>query len=396
MTVGTKESTLTDALYTVAINGSYNASRALSKWLHRGVRLTTEGFQTLPISEAYSVIGEPDSPVAAIHLPLAGDLDGDMLLSFPEQVALQLVDIIMQQPEGTSTEFEELEQSCLQETGNIVCSAYANSLSKWLKLRIEPSVPLFGHDMASSIIDPLLVSSAAHHDEVLVSLTDFLLDKQKLQWSMLLLPSAKSLTRMQERCAGDSVRQHALHAIAVNGAFNASRAMSKWLKRGVKISTNGFARVPLRELAEQFDEDTPIVALHLPLGEQLRGHALLAIPESHALKLADILMGQPIGTTEHIDDLVRSALEETGNIISSSFVNSWSTWLDMHIEPGSPQFVVDLPRAVVEAVVTEQALVDDEVFLARTDFIVDEQWLEWTFMLFPAPSAMRLIESSCE
>ena len=92
----------------------------------------------------------------------------------------------------------------------------------------------------------------------------------------------------------------------------------------------------------------------------------------------------------------QSCLEETGNIIFSSFVNSWSTWLDIHIEPASPQYVFDLPEAVMASVIPEQALVSDEVFLAKTLFLLDDQWLEWVFFLLPAPSAMRLIESSCQ
>ena len=371
------------------------ASRALSKWLRRGVRLTSDGFKCVPISEASSVIGVSDDVIAAIHLPMKGDVTGHMLLTFPEKVALSLVDMVMQVPEGTSSALGELEQSCLQETGNIVCSAYANSLSKWLKLRIEPDVPMFALDMASSIIDPLLMDLAAYHDEFFMTMTDFLIEKQHLEWGMLLIPSHESLQAMESRCQLEAVREQALHTIAINGAFNASRAVSKWLKRGVKISTDGFTRVPLGEVANRFDELTLIVGLHMPLGKQLYGHALLAIPLDHALRLVDLLLDQPPGTTTELGEMERSALEETGNIIAGSFMNSWSTWLDMPIEPGVPQLVVDYPSAVLDVVLAEQAAVSDDVFMAQTDFVVDGQWLEWMFLLLPAPSGMRLIETSC-
>lgn len=390
------EGVLTDALRTVAVNGSYNASRALSKWLRRGVRLTSDGFKSVSVADAASGIGEPDAVIAAVHLPLAGELAGHMLLTFPEHVALRIVDFVMQAPEGTTTEFDELAESCLQETGNIVASAYANSLSKWLKLAIEPSVPTFAHDMVSAIVDPMLVETAAHHDEVFIATTDFMIDEQHLEWGLMLLPSRASLRAMEGQCHTDAVRQNALQTIAVNGAFNASRAMSKWLKRGVKISTQGFGKVPLTKVADQFDESTPIAALHLPLTGQLHGHALLAIPERHALRLVDLLLDRPLGTTTHLAELEQSCLGETGNIIASSFLNSWSTWLDMHIEPGAPKFVLDLPLAVLDTVLAEQAAMSDDVFMARTDFMVDDQWLEWVFLLLPAPSAMRLIEASCE
>ena len=93
--------------------------------------------------------------------------------------------------------------------------------------------------------------------------------------------------------------------------------------------------------------------------------------------------------------MAQSCLEETGNIISGAFVNAWSTWLGVQVEPAVPQFVMDFPDAFVQSVLAEQVLVSDDVFMARTDFILDELALEWTFMLLPAPSAMRLIEASC-
>ena len=59
-----------DALRTVAVNSSYNASRALSKWFRRGVRLRADGFESIPISELAHVAGPPEEPVAAAHMML--------------------------------------------------------------------------------------------------------------------------------------------------------------------------------------------------------------------------------------------------------------------------------------------------------------------------------------
>lgn len=394
MTTQTVNTSLTNAMQTVAINGAYNASRALSKWLRRGVRLTCDGFQSIPVSEACNVVGEPDEAIAAIHMPLTGDVGGHLLLTFPESVALTLVDIMMEQPEGTSTSFGELEQSCLQETGNIVGSAYANSLSKWLKLRIEPSVPTFVHDMASAVLDPLLVEAAAHGDEILLATTDFVLDGCQMQWGLLLVPDEDSMRSMESRCELENVRQNALQTIAINGAFNASRAMSKWLKRGVKIATDGFQTVDLHALDTVFD-DQPMVALHMPLSNNLHGHMLLMLSKPDALTLASLLVGTPTRDDQELTELEISSLEETGNIITSSFVNSWSTWLDFELEPGPPEFTIDMPAAILDSIVAEQAQVGDEVFLSKTSFAVDENMIELTLILMPNPSAMRLIEAAC-
>ncbi len=395
MTANTMTMDLSHAMRTVAVNGAYNASRALSKWLRRGVRLNCDGFSQVPIADVASTVCPGDDLVAAVHLPLAGDVEGNLLLVFPQDVGLRLADMMLQMPLGTSQEFGELEESGLCETGNIVGSAYSNSLAKWLKLHIKPEVPSFGCDLSCAILDPLLMEQALHHDEILICKTEFLLDGEKMEWSLLLLPSHSALEKMQQQCKMENMRHEALQTIAINGAFNASRAMSKWLRRGVKIATDGFVQVPLDAVASQWDQERPIVALLSDLSHQMHGNALLAMNEENAAKLVDLLMEQPLGTTGSLGELERSCLEETGNIISGSFVNSWATWLDVMIEPSVPHFVCDLPAAVIESVLTDQALVGDEVFMARTDFLVGEHSLEWLFLLLPAPSSIRLIEMSC-
>lgn len=385
---------LAEALRTVAVNSAYTASRALSKWFKHGVRLTCDGFQSSPIGVVADAVGSPDDPVVGVHMKLEGDVSGDVLLVFPEKTALRLVDIMLDVPEGTTKVFGELEKSCLQETGNIVGSAFTNSLSSWLKLQTIPASPTVVHDLACAVVQPVLIDQAGLGDEALVAKTEFELDKEHMDWVLLLLPSAESLAKMRDHCLNDGIRQNALHTIAINGAFDASRAMSKWLHKGVRLSTDGFAKTPLRELGKNREDSEPVVALHMQLADQLHGHMLLVLPLNSAKALADILMGQPIGTTKELDEMARSCLQETGNIISTSFVNSWSKWLELTTEPQPPQLRVDLFEAILQSMLVEQALVSDEVFMAKTTFSMDGQWLDWDLYLLPTPSSLRLIETS--
>jgi len=396
MPVEVLENALENALRTVAVNGSYHASRSLSKWFHRGVRLTSDGFQAVPVVEATSVLGLSDDVIAAIHLPLTGDLTGHMLLMFPDDVGVQLADMMMQNEPGTTTTITDLEQSCLEETGNIVCSAYANSLAKWLQLSIEPGAPLFAYDMGSAIIESVVGQIVVNSDEVLVASTDFMIDGKSMQWPMLFILSTESWEKVQTQCKIEQVREQALRTIAVNVAFSASRSMSKWVKKGVKISTEGFVKVPLTELENELPSDEPVAAMHMPLGSNVHGHVLLVLGETHARKLCGLLMGDPDNPPLQLEELEISALQETANIISSSFVNSWSTWLEMQFETGPPIYVFDHSSAVIESVIADQVVISDSVFLARTDFMLDDTWLEMTLILLPSPTAMRLIETACK
>ena len=172
--------------------------------------------------------------------------------------------------------------------------------------------------------------------------------------------------------------------------------MSKWMRRGVRLTAEGFSRKALCEVTSTSGAEEPVVALHMQLANQLHGHTLLVLPMKTARELVDLLLHQPTGTTHDLDDIAISCLKETGNIISSAFVNSWSKWLELHSAPGPPEIRIDLLSAILQSILVEQAPAGDEVLMARASFGLDDRWLDWEFYLLPSPSSMKLIETSME
>jgi len=385
------------ALRTIAVNGAYEASRSLSKWFKRGIRVTTDGFTQISITEMADIAGQPDEPIIAAYMPLTGDLDGHLLMTFPQDTTFRLIDLLLEQPEGTTTTIGELEMSCIQETANIVAATFMNSFSGGLKIRAEPGAPVCTQDMASAVIQSMLTEQAMVSDEVLLTKSDFLLDDLWIDIGLFLIPTPESYRVIAENCDSFFERDHALKTIAVNGAFKASRALSKWFRRGVRITTEGFEKTPISQISESLMEtaEQEVVALHMRLEGELRGHVLLCFPLDTAMTLVDVLMGQPPGTTTELGEMEQSCLQETANILSSSFVNSIAGWLGISAIPGAPQFAMDMACAVLEPVLIEQAMVSDEILSARTVFIMDGAWVDWTFFILPTPETMRLIEAHC-
>lgn len=381
---------MSDALRAVAVNSAYNSSRALSKWLKRGVRLRSDGFVKASIMELGELIGAADSAVAAVHMPLGGDVQGDVLLAFPEEVGMKLVDMMLDQAEGTTSSFGEMEQSCLQETGNIVGTSFANSLAQWLGISVAPLAPCFAHDLACAVVQPLVVSGAVSGDDCWLTKTEFELDGNRQEWALILLLSPESLSLVQRQCNTENVRQNAMHAIAVNAAFNASRAISKWLKRGVRLTTEGFTRMSLQDVSKGSNE--PSVALHMELTQQLHGHLLLVFGMETARKMASLLLQTELG--DGLDEMSQSALCETANIIGTSFTNSIAKWLELQTAPSPPELRIDLADALFEGLIVEQAALSDTVLMAKSVFSIDGQWLEADLYLLPTPASFRLLEAT--
>ena len=143
--------------------GSGDASEALSRWLGRSVKVSVSEVDQVDLEEASEVLGPSDALVAACPMELTGVLTGQVILVFEDRSGLATVDLILNQPVGTTTSWGELEQSAAKETANIVGCAYLNSLAAHLPAlasdpgsseaaSLLPGPPGFRHEFAASLL----------------------------------------------------------------------------------------------------------------------------------------------------------------------------------------------------------------------------------------------------
>lgn len=188
----------------------------------------------------------------------------------------------------------------------------------------------------------------------------------------------------------------ALHGVAAEGARHATKALAKWLGRNVQISTEGFQQVPLSDLSEMVgQQDEPIAAVQMSIAGDLSGHVLLCLPLKAAQYVVSTLLGTPQELDLYSDELARSCIQETGNLVGSAYIGSIATWLDLVAKPLAPQVAVDLPSALIEPLLVEQAMLSDLALLAKTDFRLEDVSVDWVFYMLPSPESMKLIEAKC-
>lgn len=182
---------------TIALNGAENVSQALSRWFGRSVQITTGGFKVVPLEDLAELMCGPEEVIVAVHTLIAGSLGGHVLLAFPEEVAYGIADILMQQPVGTTATLGEMEQSAIEETGNIVSSAFVNSLANSLGVRAMPTAPTLLQDMAGALIEPLVLEQAATSNQALMISASFKINDTELDWWLFVLPDPKTLKVME-------------------------------------------------------------------------------------------------------------------------------------------------------------------------------------------------------
>jgi chemotaxis protein CheC len=198
--------------------GAEGASQALSKWLAQEVHLAISEVELVELEQASDLLGPAESLVAACSMGLTGRLTGLILLVFDDPSGLALVDLLLQQPVGTTTDWDELAQSAVKETTNIVGCAYVNALAAHLPAtggkaaaapdeaamrrggELVPSPPSFVQDFVGSLLEFALMEQALEFDQVLLIQSEFRAsrDGPNLNWTLLFIPSRESLRALAQ------------------------------------------------------------------------------------------------------------------------------------------------------------------------------------------------------
>lgn len=123
---------------------------------------------------------------------------------------------------------------------------------------------------------------------------------------------------------------------------------------------------------------TTVVAVYVGISGPLVGHALLLLSPEDAGRLAGLLLsdldGGPraIGSDVHVfetDPLVRSALEETGNVVIANFLTGFAPPdLGDTIHPTVPQTAVDMAGAILDGILVVLTQRAETFLVARTAF----------------------------
>jgi chemotaxis protein CheC len=119
--------------------GAAHAATALSQMTGGTIMIAVPRLHVAPLAEVAPELAPGEQPVAAVMMDMLGDLTGRTLLVFPKPTVLRLAELMLRRPMGSSVALGELEQSAVQEIGNILSGAYLNALSDFMGMVLLPS-----------------------------------------------------------------------------------------------------------------------------------------------------------------------------------------------------------------------------------------------------------------
>src|SRR3954466_5810749 len=182
-----------DALRELANIGSGTASTALSAMLGRSLDISVPNAYVLPMADAVTAIGEPESEVTGVVLGVVGDMGASVLLLFTPNDAKLMCGFLGVEA-GT-----ELGGSALQEIGNIVGTSYINALAGMTGMALEPTPPATATDMLGAMVQSVLAERAGASDVALLLDSELRVEGEDCAVSFLLVPEQGGVEQLLAR-----------------------------------------------------------------------------------------------------------------------------------------------------------------------------------------------------
>lgn len=193
----------------------------------------------------------------------------------------------------------------------------------------------------------------------------------------------------------------ALREIFNIGAGSAATSLSQMLGgERVSVEVPNIQIIPTSGVPMALGGGKRIVcAVGFTISGGLDARLLLILEQSSARRLAAVLLGRPLPadgehSTAGLDDAERSALDETGNILASSFVGGLGKLTNRRIMPSVPSSGFDDVAIVVDAILANLGSSSLESIVCRTDFTTRGTRIQGHLLLLPDRQSLSAILSA--
>lgn len=166
------------------------------------------------------------------------------------------------------------------------------------------------------------------------------------------------------------------------GAGNATSALAQMLQCKVDMLVPQVRLLEFQDVATIMGGEEQIMAgIYLSVAGDITGSIMFLLEKDSARGLVTKLTGIE-AEGEEFTELELSALQEVGNIITSSYLNSLSSLTKLTLSPSIPALAIDMAGAILSVPAIEFGIMGDKILLIQTQFF-DERYLDGYFILAP-------------
>ena len=186
----------------------------------------------------------------------------------------------------------------------------------------------------------------------------------------------------------------ALREVANIGAGHAATALSTMTGGTIMISVPTINIARLEEVPPQISgPEEPVAAVLMNMLGDLTGRTLLVFPKPTAMRLSELMLRRPEGSSKDLGELEQSAIKEAGNILSGAYMNALSDFMGLMLLPSPPSLAVDMSTAVLTTAYLQFGSDKDYVFCVESEFYMKdiEEHLRGFFLLLPDVASLQAI-----
>ncbi len=177
----------------------------------------------------------------------------------------------------------------------------------------------------------------------------------------------------------------------------ASVAMRRWTHGQISLDLNGVQELPLEEVSTAVSlGDELLTMVVLTFQGEVGGDMILTFDENNGRQLAAALLHRPVSESPEWTALERSALCETGNILSCAYLNALTRFIGVELVPSPPYFVQDYGASVLEQALMVQAAQADRILICSTTFHREGEALNWNVFFVPNVAMRAAIAAAVE
>lgn len=176
------------AVQLIAEQSIDKASQSLSKMLKAGASIELKRVVMVDVADISADLTRETEEVIGSFVDLIGDAPFKFLFYVDTQGAFTLTDLLMRRTAGTTKDFDIYVSSTIQEIGNILASAVANTFSNNFQMSLKPSPPLVFNDFAATLFQELIFDAATEENKILVMESRFEVIKMNLPCRIFVIP----------------------------------------------------------------------------------------------------------------------------------------------------------------------------------------------------------------
>lgn len=185
-----------DVLKEMGTIGAGRAATALSDLIAKKVEITVPEVNLIPIENISNLLEERDRLFFVIDMEINGDVEGRIFLLFSPDDARILGSSLLGKPKESLDLRDDMLQSSLKESANILSGSYTAALSDMTQLNILISSPTLAIDMVGAILDFIFIQIAQYSEDALIIKTHLKVSEANLEGLFLFFPSSESLNKI--------------------------------------------------------------------------------------------------------------------------------------------------------------------------------------------------------